>query len=41
MKFHFEKKRDSVQESPMKNKGELAKELTREVKDFLQIALEN
>lgn len=41
MKFHFEKKRDSLQASPMKNKGELAKELTREVKDFLQIALEN
>ena len=41
MKFHFEKKRDSVQESSFKNKGELAQELTQEVKDFLKTTLEN
>ena len=41
MKFHFEKKRNALPESPMKSKAELAQELTGEVRNFLQIALEN
>lgn len=40
-KFHFEKKRHASPGSPMKSKAELAQELTGEVRDFLQITLDN